>query len=167
MAMPDLPQTQARVFHWKCFAFGWVPAWALAIFLASAAIAAAGLSPLANGQSFGAGMFAVADEVSPMAKLGFGLIFGGLALAARKLLRLERAMLRLADILAAITAQLLALALIPADWSRGYGIGLTGERFATETLPIYLAAALVAGSLVTLAEGSCLSNRRALGKVTD
>lgn len=37
------------------------------------------------------------------------------------------------------------LAVLPASLSRGYGIGLTGQRFDSSLLPLYLAGAVLGG----------------------
>jgi len=54
---------------------------------------------------------------------------------------------------------LLVLALLPEQWSPGFGIGLMGRRFAPEVTIIYLAAALLSGLVFSLSEAKCLARR--------
>ena len=139
----------------KCFFIAWIFGWATAIYLPSAVIAATRLSPLAEGRSFPAATFAVADEVAPFAKIGFALALGLFMFGARRILPARGMAAVLADAALAAGAMLLTLALLPADWSRGFGIGLTGERFAPAATAIYLLGALVAGVQFSVSEARC------------
>ncbi|MGZ8311050.1 MAG: hypothetical protein ACXWUR_03205 [Allosphingosinicella sp.] len=133
----------------------WIFGWATAIYLPSALIALAGLSPEAAGKSFLAGIFAVADEVAPAAKIGFAILFAGSVLLAGRLAGVRGRAAVAADMLAAVLAMLLVLALLPPPWSRGFGIGLTGARFAPQATMIYLAGALLAGLVFSLSAAKC------------
>ncbi|HEY0411912.1 MAG TPA: hypothetical protein VGD66_02075 [Allosphingosinicella sp.] len=137
----------------KCFLLALLLAWVVAVFLSSALIALAHLSPLAQARRFPASVWAVADEVGPAAKLAFVLLLAPLLLLAEALAppRLRAAL----AILLACAAMLLALALVPAAWSRGFGIGLTGARFDPSTLPIYLGSAALAGLSFSLSLARC------------
>jgi hypothetical protein len=51
---------------------------------------------------------------------------------------------------------LAVLASLPAEWSRGFGVGLSGNRFDPGLLAVYLFSAALAGLAFHLAEKSCL-----------
>jgi hypothetical protein len=144
-----------RGFSPRCFFVAWVAGWCVAVYLPSAAIALTGLSPLAAGRNPASATFAVADQVAPAAKILFALLFGLMLLAARRFIRSSPGQRLATDMLAACIATLLVLAFLPAEWSRGFGIGLTGKRFAALPLLIYLAGALLAGLSFSLSERRC------------
>jgi len=137
----------------KCFFIALIAAWVVAIFLPSAIVAAAGLSPLAAGRNLAAATIEVADEVAPAAKILFALLLASLLYARRKWLPVAALP---ADMLVACVAMLTVLALLPPDWSRGFGIGLAGTRFDPTLLAIYLLGAALAGLAFHLAERKCL-----------
>jgi hypothetical protein len=56
----------------------------------------------------------------------------------------------LTSIFSALIAVVLVLAFLPENISRGYGIGLTGFRFETKMLPIYLVGAVFGGIIYSL-----------------
>lgn len=147
--------THGRRTSLKCFFIAWIFGWATAVYLPSALIAATHFSPLEEGNSLPAATFSVADEVAPFAKIGFALAFGLFMFGARKLLPIRGAPAVLADAALAGAAMLLTLALLPANWSRGFGIGLTGERFAPGVTAIYLLGAVLAGLLFSISEARC------------
>ena len=153
--------TAPRSTSLKCFFAAWIFAWVIAIFVPSILIAWAGLSPLAQGRGLPAAILAVADEAAPAAKIGFAFLMGLFLVLARKAIRTQNAVAVGADILLAVLAMLLMLALLPADWSRGFGIGMTGTRFAPAATLIYLAGAGLAGLAFSLSEAKCL--RRTIG----
>lgn len=136
----------------KCFFIALIAGWVAAIFLPSALIAAAGLSPLAAGRNLAAATIEVADEVAPAAKIGFALLFAAL-LYARWLWAPGPALP--ADILTGCVAMLTVLALLPRGWSRGFGIGLAGSRFDPTLAAIYLFSGALAGLCFHLAERRC------------
>ncbi len=138
----------------KCFAFGWIPAWAVAIFLSSALIAVSGVAPVSSNCGL-ACTLAVADEMSPQAKLLFGFAMGAVMLAARQRRPSTTAMLAVRDGFAAAAAMAIVLAILPEAWSRGFGIGLFGTRFSAGPTAIYLASAAIGGGIGTLLERSC------------
>ena len=142
----------------KCIFIALVFGWVVAIFLPSALIAALGLSPLAQGRSFPAAALAVADEVAPLAKIGFILVLAPASLAARNFLR-TRGAVALAYVLLSVVAMLATLALIPAEYSRGFGIGLGGGRFSPGPLSIYMIGAIAAGLTAASAEARCIARQ--------
>ncbi len=146
---------RSRRLSLKCVFIAWILGWVVAVYLPSALIAATGLSPLVEGRTLPMAIFAVADEVAPLAKIGFALLFGLFMFGARKLLAMRAVAAALADAALAAAAMLLTLALLPADWSRGFGIGLSGERFAPDATAIYLLGAVLAGILFSVSEGRC------------
>jgi hypothetical protein len=139
----------------KCFFAAWIFGWVTAIYMTSALIALAELSPLAKGKGISSGTFAVADEVSPAAKLGFAALLAAFALMARWLSPMRNISAVACDMLLAVIAMLLVLALLPEQWSRGFGAGLVGSRFAPATTLIYLAGALLSGLVFSLSEARC------------
>lgn len=146
----------ARVISPKCFFIAWIFGWAVAVYLPSAAIALAQLSPLAKDQGFLAATLAVADEVSPAAKIGYALLLALLLLAARRLPKLPRSSTLALDVALACLAMFLVIALLPGEWSRGFGVGLSGVRFGTEATLIYVASAAASGIVFHRAEAKCL-----------
>ncbi len=56
-------------------------------------------------------------------------------------------------------AMVVTLALIPKSLSRGFGVGLTGARFAGATLPIYLCGGALGGVVFTLSRARCRAFR--------
>ena len=134
-------------------------AWAVAIYVPSGLVALAGMSPLAEGRSLPAATFAVADEVSPAAKIGYALLLGSLLAAAGRI-PLGRPLRIATDVLIACAATLLMLALLPAGWSRGFGIGLGGARFDTAATAVYLAGAALSGFTFSLSEARCRGRGR-------
>lgn len=144
----------------RCFGIAWVGAWALSVYLPSVMIA---WSQLPGGgfalRRLAADTFHVADAMAPLAKLMLGGLLLPAFLLADRLARERRVALALGAV-AAMAAMLLTLVLIPADWSRGFGIGLTGERLPPGLLPLYLGGAAVAGIVRAVSVAKC---RAALG----
>ena len=144
-----------RPIRLKCFFAAWIFGWVTAIFVPSAAIAWAGLSPLAEGRDFGPAILAIADEVSPAAKIGFGVIFACLMFAMKRLAGSHGWAAVAVNMLLAAAAMLMVLAILPADWSRGFGVGLAGVRFASLPTTIYVVGALLAGLVFSVSEAKC------------
>ncbi|BCW89605.1 hypothetical protein sos41_27710 [Alphaproteobacteria bacterium SO-S41] len=151
----------------RCSFPAWIVAWAMGVFGSSALIAYFGLSAPAAliGTGFDrlpATTWAVGDEVGPVAKLLFGALLA-LAFFATQRLSPDRAPIRYcANAVAGIAAMAGALALIPADYSRGFGIGLTGARFDPASLPLYVISAAAVGLVFTAALRTCQRRRRAI-----
>ena len=156
--------TTPRSTSLKCFFSAWIFAWVIAIFVPSILIAWTGLSPLPRDRGLPAAILAVADETAPAAKIGFALLTGLFLFLARKAIRAQSAVATAADMVLAALAMLLMLALLPAEWSRGFGIGMTGTRFAPAATLIYLAGAGFAGLAFSLSEARC---RRGPGRHRD
>ena len=148
--------TAPRSTSLKCFFAAWIFGWVIAIYVPSLLLAATELSPLAQGRGLPAAILAVADEAAPAAKIGFAVLMGLFLFVARRLIRIQGAAAVAADTMLALLAMLLMLALLPADWSRGFGIGMTGTRFAPAVTLIYLAGAGLAGLVFSLSEARCL-----------
>ena len=122
--------------------------------LASASIAALELAPIARGCGLFCA-FPVLDAVSPQAKLAFGGMLGALMWLVRRRRPASFAALAIRDAAAGAAAALLALALLPAAWSRGFGAGLFEARFAPLPTAIYVTSAIAGAVLGTLLERSC------------
>jgi hypothetical protein len=127
--------------------------WATAVYLPSLLIALLSLSPLATGENLFVDTFQVADEVSPAAKLAFAVLFGGLLIGVRAARGLRR---MLVDALFGAVSIMLVVAVLPESWSRGFGVGLSGVRFATGPLTIYIIGGLLSGLVFSLAEARCI-----------
>lgn len=152
-------------FRWReegrCFLAGWVSAWSVAIFLSSGVLAHFGMAPAAGDCGVSC-FFVVADEVSPQAKLTFGITLGLLLLAIRRFAGDRLLAILAGNATASLTAMIGTLALLPADWSRGFGVGVFQERFAVWPTAVYLACALVAALVGTLIERICHKARAQL-----
>ena len=146
--------------HYRCPLTAWITGWVTAVFASSALIAlfgaTSGIDLAVDGISgLPAATWRIADDMSPLSKLLFGGVFGGLCWAASRL-RYKRGLMRSALFAAAgIAAMLLALLLIPEDFSRGFGIGLTGARLDAAVLPCYLLGGLLAGLIYHLLASRC------------
>ena len=149
----------------KCFLFGWVAAWVAAIYLSCALIWLGGLARVVSGASGVGAIFAIADAISPWAKLAVGMALGALLLTRRKLLPQRGTAALLADCLAAAAAMAIVLALLPTPWCAGFGIGLTGQRFAPLASALYIGAAMLGAVLVVPLEASCRRNRHTLNAI--
>lgn len=137
-----------RISDLKCGGPAWLFGWVTAVFLPSLLIALArhGLADLP------ATTWKTADDMGPFAKLMLGgLLLLGFFLATR----LKTGPLALRAALAGLAAMALTLALLPAAWSRGFGIGLTGARFDPQLLPWYAVGALASGIVFALALTRC------------
>ena len=150
-------QNPARLASFRCTGPAWVIGWAVALYLPSAIFAFAGLSsharPLGIGFShLGATTFAVADEIGPAAKLLVGAL---LAAGWYAIAHLKPRRIIIANAAAGVAAAVLAVLLIPAAYSRGFGIGLSGNRIDLATLPIYTLGGLAAGIIFTLSHHRC------------
>jgi hypothetical protein len=147
-----------RTNRLRCFFLAATLAWAVAIFLSSALIAFAGLSPLTPGKSAPHAVWAVADEVAPFAKIGFILVLAPLLWAVDRRLRAPWA--TVANMAAGCAAMLLTLLFLPQSYSRGFGIGLTGMRLDAVPLAIYLVSGAVSGLAFGASHANC---RRRIG----
>lgn len=142
----------------KCLFVAWVLAWATAVYLPSLIIALLSLSPLASGGNLLMDTFEVADEVSPAAKLTYAIIYGTLVMSARaggagRGLSIH--------ILIGVVSMALVVALLPAYWSRGFGIGLNGIRFDPLPTATYLIGGFASGVVFSLSEAKCFSGSQA------
>lgn len=149
----------------KCFLFGWVVGWAAAIYLSCVLIWLGGLARVVSGATGAGAIFAIADAISPWAKLALGVAMGGALLLRRKLRPLTGRKALAADSVACALGIVFALGLLPSAWSAGFGVGLTGARFAPLATALYIAAAAMGGILANLLEASCLRNRRKLNEI--
>lgn len=154
------PVDPARMTSFRCAGPAWVIGWAVAVFLPSAIIAFAGISahsrPIGSGFAhLGATTFAVADEVGPAAKLLLGALLAGLWFGAARLRPTTPVQAVAANVAAGVAAIIGALLLVPADYSRGFGVGLTGARLDPHTLPVYLLGGIAAGLAFTQSLRRC------------
>ena len=141
-----------RPFRPRCLVLGMVLAWIVAFYLPALLIAAAGHA--GSGSALSA-MWLMTDRVGLTVKLALGVLFIAFLIGTRRLITLPPAVQAAADALLAVLAMLLLLAFLPEGWSRGFGIGLTGERFDPDTLPWYLIGGAAAGLTFTFADAKC------------
>ncbi|MDX2209059.1 MAG: hypothetical protein SFV20_01730 [Sphingopyxis sp.] len=134
----------------KCWLGGLLAVWVVQIFGTSAMLAGmnAGTLPAL------ATVWQLADEVGPVAKIAFVAVLAVLLAATR---RRDYSAPEQIILWAGISglAVLMVLALLPADFSRGFGIGFSGVRFASATLPIYIGGAVVGGMVGAVVERRC------------
>jgi hypothetical protein len=146
--------TTAQPTSHKCFFIAWMLAWATAVYLPSLMIAALSLSPLASAGNLLLDTFEVADEVSPAAKLTYAVLFGALAITARAGGARRGASIH---VLIGVVSIALVVALLPEYWSRGFGIGLNGVRFAPLPTTIYAIGGVASGVVFSQLEARCLA----------
>jgi hypothetical protein len=170
--MSKLPRSDERIFvsnrfSFRCSFSSWMAGWAVAVFLPSAAIAYLGLSE--SAASIGEGFnhllsttWKVADDVGPLAKLMIGALLALFNIVAFVATLRNSFTHAIACASAGVLAVVLTLLLIPAEYSRGFGIGLTGARIDQSTLPIYAVCGLVAGLVLSAIHRRC-AHRQAAG----
>lgn len=141
----------------KCLFVAWVFGWVTAIYVPSFAIAVLSLSPLVKGGNLFADSFAVADEVAPAAKILFAILFASSLITPRIRGANQHWLI---DAALGMASMLLVVALLPADWSRGFGIGLNGTRFELLPTAIYVCGGLLSGIVFSISEARCTSRNR-------
>jgi hypothetical protein len=146
----------------RCFFVAWMLGWATAVFAPSTLIAALALSPRVTGQNLFLDTFAVADEVSPVAKLLFAALFAAFLIVAR-MRSLGRPMVINAAI--GMVSIMLVVAVLPQDCSRGFGIGLNGIRFDPLPTAIYLGGGLLSGVVFSIVEARCRARSEGSARV--
>ena len=149
--------TPARPRSPRCYFTAWVLGWATAVYLPSLLIGLLSLSPLPTVGNLFVDVFQIADEVSPAAKISYGVLFGALIMAARA--GGVRGGVWLSVPVGAISIALVT-ALLPEHWSRGFGVGLNGVRFDPPLMAIYLIGGIASGLVFALVEAKCISRRQ-------
>ena len=95
--------------------------------------------------------------MGPAAKLLLGAcLFAAFLLVERSRPTRQSARIALA-IAGALAAMLVTIALLPADWSRGFAIGLGGNRFDPSLLAAYVTGAAAAGLSFAMSVSRCLA----------
>ncbi|PAX08833.1 hypothetical protein CKY28_05610 [Sphingomonas lenta] len=102
----------------------------------------------------------VADDVGPAAKLLLGGLLALLFVAAERFMPRATPVRYAGNMAAGVLAMFGTLLLIPAAYSRGFGVGLTGARFDPAVLPLYVAGGAAAGLVFTYALIRCNDPRR-------
>lgn len=148
----------ARPSSPKCIFIAWVLAWATVVYLPSLLIALFSISPIASGGNLLLDTVEVADEVSPAAKLTYAMLFGIFVMSVR-LAAAGRGLL--INVLIGVVSITLVVALLPEYWSRGFGVGMNGTRFAPLPTAIYLIGGSASGIVFTLSEAKCISRSQA------
>lgn len=92
----------------------------------------------------------VADEMGPAVKIAIILLFAIGIFSCRKFLANSNFIFAsIISVLFAIVSVFLVLAFLPAEYSRGFGIGLTGTRFDERVIIFYLIGAFAGGLVFT------------------
>lgn len=143
--------------QFACPFTAFVVGWAVAIYATATLVVLAGVSPhvppLDHWSSLPGRAFAVADWISPTAKLSIGATFALLLWPLRAVHGLP---CRLAGAsIAGLAATLAVLLVLPGDWSRGFGVGLTGVRLDPVALPLHLVGGALGGIAFALQSASC------------
>jgi hypothetical protein len=145
----------------RCTLTALLAAWVTMIFGTSLLMAAFG--PLGADQT---GLWDLAraaldgaDEMGPAVKLLLIALFALQVLGGRRFdpqRPWQRAAVNAAF---GMSAMLLALAMIPESFSRGFGVGLTGARFDPAVLPLYLCGGALGGVVFALSRARCRAAR--------
>jgi len=153
----------------------WLPAllagWVTMVFVSSALIVLRGVPNAMTRAGVGrpgliAATLRVADEMAPAAKLMLVVLFAALLWFGERWRRPDRTRhappswpAYAVNIVLGIAAMVLTLALVPADFSRGFGIGLTGARFDPAVLPLYFLSTALAAVAYTVSLSRCRARR--------
>ena len=153
----------------RCFGTAWIIGWAVAVFVPSAIIAYAAPSsapdqPWSGFNGFLSATWNIADEVGPFAKIAFGAMFLALCAGIASFKIQAPFKILVLFCMAGIAAMLAALLLIPEAYSRGFGIGLTGARLDSSTLPYYIAGGMAAGAAFYFVQWSCTTKALKCGR---
>jgi hypothetical protein len=97
----------------------------------------------------------LADEMGPAVKLLLIAVFALLVLLGERVAARPVAARYALNAALGAAAMLLVLAVVPASFSRGFGVGLTGQRFHASLLPIYLTCGALAGLAFTHSATVC------------
>jgi hypothetical protein len=145
----------------RCTSIALLAAWVVMVFGTSGLLVLAGVAGdrttgAAGLRGFLAATWQTSDDVGPAAKLLLIAIFAALVLAAERVVRSSGRWQRyVLNMGLGVAAMLLALALVPAALSRGFGIGLTGVRLDASALPLYLAGGALGGVAFTHSAARC------------
>lgn len=150
----------------RCFFPAWIVSWFTAVFAPSLVIAYLGLSKAAAAIGTGfhrlpASTWKVADDIGPVVKLMVGALLLICLLAFGRIAGVSRGMRPVATAAIGVAALAITVSLVPATFSRGFAIALTGNRFDTLITPIYLAGGALAGLMFALSFDRCSRRRRA------
>jgi hypothetical protein len=134
----------------RCFLPAWIAAWVTAVFVPSALIAYLGLSNAAASVGTGfhrlpASTWKVADDVGPLVKLMLGGLLFVCLLGLGRMHSLSRGARYSGSVAIGVIAVAVIIALVPATFSRGFAVALTGTRFDPLTTPIYLLGGALSG----------------------
>jgi hypothetical protein len=134
--------------------------WVTMVFVSSALIVLRGVPNATTRAGVGnpgwiAATWRVADEMAPAAKLLLVVLFAALLWLGERRGRTSTSgyvsqplwSAYAVNIALGTAAMALTLALVPAAFSRGFGVGLTGDRFDPPVVPLYL----VSGALGAVA----------------
>lgn len=145
----------------RCTLTALLAAWVTMVFGASLLVAAFGPGPGPTSlQDLARVVWKGADDMGPAVKLLLIVLFALQQLGGRRRdpkLGSERSLVA-GGVLGAF-AMLYTLALIPASYSRGFGVGLTGKRFDLAVMPIYLVAGALGGVVFILSRARCRASR--------
>ena len=152
----------------RCWLAALLTGWVTMVFVSSALIVLRGVPNAMTRSGVGhagpaAATWRVADEMGPAAKLLLVALFAALLwLGERWLWASAPAHGRRSpwtpyalNVCLGLVAMALTLALVPAAFSRGFGVGLTGARFDPAVLPLYLSSAALGAVTFTVSLARC------------
>ncbi|WP_080238968.1 hypothetical protein [Spirosoma rigui] len=93
----------------------------------------------------------IADEVGPVVKLSIIALFALLVSIADRLVSHKTWIRYGVSAGLAVLTTVVVLGFLPENYSRGFGIGLTGSRFDHQTLRVYLIGSILGGLVYTYA----------------
>lgn len=135
-------------------------AWVSMVFGSSAPIAWFGFSRSAGTRASGLAHLPVAtwevsDAVGPAAKLLLIGVFAALVLSGERLSTGRPGYTYVRNAALGVTAMLLTLGVVPESLSRGFGVGLTGERYDFAVVPVYVLGGMLGGFAYTFSVTRC------------
>lgn len=149
----------------RCWMLALLSGWVTVVFTSSVLIVLRDVPNAMTRAGFGspgwiAASWRVADEMAPSAKLLLVAILAMLLWLSEQWLPARMADAQtwqsfLRNIGIGWVSMILTLALVPADLSRGFGVGLSGTRFDPVVLPLYLVSAALGAIVYTVSVGRC------------
>jgi hypothetical protein len=91
----------------------------------------------------------IADEVGPAVKLSLIALFTLLVSITEGLIKRRGKIMYWINAGLGVLATVAVLGLLPENYSRGFGIGLTGNRFDRQTILIYFIGSVLGGLVYT------------------
>lgn len=172
--VPDDPRSPAPASRpLRCWLMALLSGWVTMVFLSSALIVLLGVPNAMTRSGVGhpgaiPATWRVADEMAPAAKLLLVALFAALLWLGERWSRAgaprhvppSRWTPYAVNVALGVAAMALTLALVPAAFSRGFGVGLTGARFDPAVLPLYLVSSALGAVVYTVSLIRCRARHR-------